>query len=39
MKPYVVRSAALFVTLFFFSCTGDAGPTGPAGAGGAAGAD
>ena len=39
MKPYVVRSLALFVTLFFFACEGEVGPTGPAGAAGADGAD
>ncbi len=40
MRPYIVRSVALFVTLCFLAvCTGDDGPTGPAGATGAAGAD
>ncbi len=40
MRPCVVRSAGVFVTLCFLAtCTGDVGPTGPAGAAGAAGAD
>ena len=39
MKPYSVRSIALFVAVCFLTtCTGDVGPTGPAGADGATGA-
>ena len=39
MRPHIVRSVALFVTLCFLAvCTGDVGPTGPAGATGADGA-
>ncbi len=38
MRPYIVRSVALFVTLCFLAaCDGDVGPTGPAGPTGATG--
>ena len=38
MRPYVVRSVALFAAVCFLAtCEGDPGPTGPAGAAGLAG--
>ena len=38
MRPYIVRSVALFVAVCFLAtCDGDIGPTGPAGATGATG--
>ena len=40
MRPYTVRSVALFVAVCFLAtCEGDVGPTGPAGATGTTGAD